>query len=76
MVQIIINDLPAKAKYVYFHGKIEAMPIYLKSNFVAEGEIFEEAGVQHDKMILKINLAYQNQLLKCLKGENLLKTLH
>jgi predicted GNAT family N-acyltransferase len=53
MVQTVINDLPANASYVYLHAQIEAMPLYVKSNFIAEGELFEEAGIQHYKMILK-----------------------
>ncbi|MBU0697625.1 MAG: GNAT family N-acetyltransferase, partial [Bacteroidetes bacterium] len=53
MVQTVINDLPESAKYVYLHAQLDAMPLYVKSNFVAEGELFEEAGIQHYKMVLK-----------------------
>jgi predicted GNAT family N-acyltransferase len=53
MVQTVINDLPASATYVYLHAQVSAMPLYLKANFVAEGEMFEEAGIQHYKMVLK-----------------------
>ena len=52
MVDFVIKDLPESAKYVYLHAQVEAMPLYLKANFVAEGEMFEEAGIQHYKMVL------------------------
>ena len=53
MVQTVINDLPESATYIYLHSQVSAMPLYLKANFVAEGEMFEEAGIQHYKMVLK-----------------------
>ena len=53
MVQTVINDLPESATYIYLHAQVSAMPLYLKANFVAEGEMFEEAGIQHYKMVLK-----------------------
>jgi predicted GNAT family N-acyltransferase len=53
MVQTVINDLPETATYIYLHAQVSAMPLYLKANFVAEGEMFEEAGIQHYKMVLK-----------------------
>ena len=53
MVQTVINDLPESATYIYLHAQVSAMPLYLKVNFVAEGEMFEEAGIQHYKMVLK-----------------------
>jgi predicted GNAT family N-acyltransferase len=52
MVQFVINDLPESATYIYLHAQVSAMPLYLKANFVAEGEMFEEAGIQHYKMVL------------------------
>ncbi|MDA9555794.1 GNAT family N-acetyltransferase [Pelobium sp.] len=53
MVQTIINDLPENANYVYLHAQIDAMPLYKKFNFIAEGPQFEEAGIQHFKMVLQ-----------------------
>lgn len=53
MVQTVINDLPESATYIYLHAQVSAMPLYLKANFVAEGEMFEEAGIQHYKMVLR-----------------------
>ena len=53
MVQTVINDLPKEAHYVYLHAQLDAMPLYKKFNFMAEGDQFEEAGIQHFKMVLK-----------------------
>ena len=53
MVETILNDLPEDAKYIYLHAQLTAMPLYQKMSFVAEGEQFEEAGIQHYKMVFK-----------------------
>ncbi len=53
MVQTVINDLPKDANYVYLNAQIDAMPLYKKFNFIAEGDQFEEAGIQHFKMVLR-----------------------
>lgn len=53
MIATILNDLPADANYIYLHAQLDAMPLYQKFNFVAEGPQFEEAGIQHFKMVLK-----------------------
>jgi predicted GNAT family N-acyltransferase len=53
LVKSVIADLPADAAYVYLHAQIQAMGLYQKFGFVAEGPQFEEAGIQHFKMVLK-----------------------
>ena len=53
MVQTVIDDLPKDANYVYLHAQLDAMPLYKKFNFMADGPQFEEAGIQHFKMVLK-----------------------
>lgn len=53
LVKSVIADLPADAAYVYLHAQIQAMGLYQKLGFVAEGPQFEEAGIQHFKMVLK-----------------------
>lgn len=53
LVKTVIADLPADAHYVYLHAQIQAMGLYDKFGFVAEGPQFEEAGIQHFKMVLK-----------------------
>lgn len=53
MVQTVIDNLPKDANYIYLHAQLDAMPLYKKFNFIAEGPQFEEAGIQHFKMVLK-----------------------
>ncbi len=53
LVKAVIADLPSDANYVYLHAQIQAMGLYTKFGFVAEGPQFEEAGIQHFKMVLK-----------------------
>ena len=50
LVQAVLNDLPADARYVYLHAQVQAMPLYAKSGFVKTGPEFEEAGIKHYKM--------------------------
>lgn len=52
MIKTVLQDLPVNATYVYLHAQITAMPLYQKMGFVAEGVQFEEAGIQHFKMVL------------------------
>ncbi len=53
MVTTALNDLPEDAAYVYLNAQIDAMPLYAKSGFEKVGEQFEEAGIQHFKMVKK-----------------------
>lgn len=53
LLSSIINDIPTEHHYLYLHAQLTAMGLYSKYNFIAEGEMFEEAGIQHYKMILK-----------------------
>ena len=53
MIKTVLSDLPNTAKYIYLHAQITAMPLYQKMGFVAEGDLFEEAGIKHYKMVLK-----------------------
>lgn len=52
LVAAVLNDLPQDAEYVYLHAQLDAMPLYAKFGFKKAGEQFEEAGIQHFKMIL------------------------
>lgn len=51
MMETILQDLPADATYIYLHAQLDAMPLYEKFDFIAEGPQFEEAGIQHFKMV-------------------------
>lgn len=53
LVKTVLTHLPADASYIYLHAQIQAMGLYDKFGFVAEGPQFEEAGIQHFKMVLK-----------------------
>lgn len=53
LVQAVLNDLPADAGYVYLHAQVQAVSLYEKFNFEKTGPMFEEAGIQHYKMLLK-----------------------
>ena len=53
LVKATLEDLPDDAKVIYLHGQLSALPLYRKFGFVEESEPFEEAGIQHRKMVLK-----------------------
>mgnify|MGYP006169660443 CR=1 FL=1 len=54
LVATVLDDLPADANYIYLNAQLDAMGLYAKFGFVAEGEQFEEAGIQHFKMVKKV----------------------
>lgn len=56
LVAAVLKDLPAEAEYVYLHAQIAAMPLYARFGFKMTGEQFEEAGIQHFKMVLKLTI--------------------
>ncbi len=51
LVTAALADLPEDATYIYLNAQLDAMGLYAKSGFVAEGPQFEEAGIQHFKMV-------------------------
>jgi len=53
LVHAVLTDLPANAGYIYLNAQIQAMSLYEKFGFVKEGPQFEEAGIQHFKMVKK-----------------------
>ena len=53
LLEALLNDLPIDANYIYLHAQITAMRLYAKFGFEAEGDMFEEAGIQHYKMVRK-----------------------
>lgn len=53
LITAVLNDLPADAKYVYLNSQLDAINVYKKFGFVTEGNQFEEAGIQHFKMVKK-----------------------
>ncbi|WP_207427249.1 GNAT family N-acetyltransferase [Pedobacter sp. SYSU D00535] len=55
LVKAVLGDLPRSADYIYLNAQVQAMGMYAKLGFVAEGEQFEEAGIQHYKMVFKVS---------------------
>ncbi|MDR6783096.1 putative GNAT family N-acyltransferase [Pedobacter africanus] len=53
LVAAALADLPESAHYIYLNAQLEAMRLYSRFGFIAEGEQFEEAGIQHMKMVKK-----------------------
>ncbi len=53
LVAAVLADLPEDASYVYLHAQVQAMGLYRKFGFEPEGPQFEEAGIQHFKMVLQ-----------------------
>jgi len=53
LVQAVLNDLPADAAYIYMHAQLPAITLYERFGFEKTGPQFEEAGIQHFKMVKK-----------------------
>lgn len=51
LIATALADLPSDAHYIYLNSQLDAMSLYAKFGFVVEGEQFEEAGIQHFKMV-------------------------
>jgi len=52
LVAAALADLPPDADYIYLNAQLDAMKLYSKFGFIAEGDQFEEAGIQHYKMVM------------------------
>lgn len=57
LVAQVLDDLSqhsqAKDKTKYLHAQLAAVPLYEKFGFQKEGDLFEECGIKHYKMIKK-----------------------
>ncbi|SDL95137.1 Predicted N-acyltransferase, GNAT family [Catalinimonas alkaloidigena] len=55
LVDTVLKDVAAAAesahKMIYLHAQLSAMPLYARAGFEKEGPLFEEAGIQHYKMV-------------------------
>jgi predicted GNAT family N-acyltransferase len=51
LVAAVLDDLPDDAHYIYLNSQLDAVGLYAKFGFTVEGEQFEEAGIQHFKMV-------------------------
>lgn len=56
LVRAVLNDVfsqqPQPIERIYLHAQVSAMPLYAGFGFVPVGPMFEEAGIQHYKMVL------------------------
>lgn len=56
LVQTVLNDVfgqqPEPIERIYLHAQVTAMPLYASFGFIPVGPMFEEAGIQHYKMVL------------------------
>ena len=64
LVRAVLDDVfsqqPEPIERIYLHAQVTAMPLYASFGFVAIGPMFEEAGIQHYKMVLP-GSAYSKQ---------------
>ncbi|MBC8033767.1 MAG: GNAT family N-acetyltransferase [Chitinophagaceae bacterium] len=51
LVAAVINDLPSGASPIYLNAQVAAAGFYSKLGFNKQGDEFEEAGIQHYKMV-------------------------
>ena len=52
VLKAILEDLKSFNETIYMHAQCDVVPFYEKLNFKKIGDIFEEAGILHYKMIL------------------------
>lgn len=50
LLKVLDDVLPLKKK-IYLNAQVAAMNFYAREGFVAEGEMFMEAGIEHFKMV-------------------------
>ncbi|MES2418717.1 MAG: GNAT family N-acetyltransferase [Bacteroidota bacterium] len=53
LIASALADLPDDATYIYLNAQLDAVSLYAKFGFIAEGDQFEEAGIQHFRMVKK-----------------------
>lgn len=51
LVAAVLDDIPDQAQVIYLNAQVDAVGLYAKFGFAIEGEQFEEAGIQHFKMV-------------------------
>lgn len=56
LVKAVLDDVfsqqPEPIERIYLHAQVSAIPLYASFGFVSIGPMFEEAGIQHYKMVL------------------------
>tara|TARA_B100000902_G_C27246453_1_gene882895 strand:- start:918 stop:1343 length:426 start_codon:yes stop_codon:yes gene_type:complete len=54
VLKAILADLADFNGLIYMHAQEQVLPFYEKAGFIKEGDLFEEAGIMHYKMIYKL----------------------
>lgn len=49
----ILEDVKIENKQIYLHSQVTAINLYKKAGFEIHGKMFEEAGIEHFKMIYR-----------------------
>ncbi len=55
LVNAVLSDLPSTTDTVYLNAQLSAVDFYITLGFQKQGSQFEEAGIQHYKMIKALN---------------------
>ena len=53
MLDDINEDSNLEAPHLYLNAQVDAMPLYSKFGFLAEGSTFMECDILHQKMVLQ-----------------------
>jgi predicted GNAT family N-acyltransferase len=53
MVAAVLDDIPDDDQPIYLNAQSDAVGLYTKFGFAIEGDQFEEAGIQHFRMVKK-----------------------
>lgn len=51
LVKFLLHEVASKQQKIYLHAQVSAMPLYAKNGFIPEGEKFDEAGIEHFRMV-------------------------
>ena len=51
LVNEVLKDVLPHKKYIYLNAQVSAINVYARAGFVAEGELFVEANIDHYKMV-------------------------
>jgi len=54
LVEEVVKDVLPLELSIYLHAQIQVVNFYEKLNFIKEGDLFEEAGIKHYLMRLKL----------------------
>jgi predicted GNAT family N-acyltransferase len=53
LLSTMLKEIPHNDMIIYLHAQVTAIGLYKKFGFVETGNLFEEANIQHYKMILQ-----------------------